>query len=84
MFGKSISCQVGAAEALGIRQVSVAEDASLAVVFVELIFSDSLKSRRRRCARFEEIFVLQRNVAVCVYAVGGIVVAGIVLVVIAV
>ena len=44
MFGKAISRNVGAAEALRIREVTVAEDTSLAVVLVKDVLTYAVKT----------------------------------------
>ena len=84
VFGKAISRHVSAAEALRIREVAVSEDASLAVILVEDVLTDAVKSGGRRTATFIEILVLQRYVAIRIYVVSHCLVVVVMLIVIAV
>ena len=84
VFGKAISRNVGAAEALRIREVTVAEDASLAVILVEDVLTDAVKSGGRRTATFIEILVLQRYVAIRIDVLGKSLVVVVMLIVIAI
>ena len=84
MFCKAISRHVGATESLRIREVAVAEDASLAVILVEDVLTDAVKSGGRRTATFIEILVLQRYVAIRIYVVSHCLVVVVMLIVIAV
>ena len=43
MFGKTITCDIGTAEALGVGEVTVTEDTTLAVVFIEFIIHDAFQ-----------------------------------------
>ena len=84
VFGKAISRHVGATESLRIREVAVAEDASLAVILVEDVLTDAVKSGGRRTATFIEILVLQRYVAIRIDVVSHCLVVVVMLIVIAV
>ena len=84
VFGKAISRHVGATESLRIREVAVSEDAALAVILVEDVLTDAVKSGGRRTATFIEILVLQRYVAICIYVVSHCLVVLVMLIVIAV
>ena len=64
MLSKAIARDIGATEALCIRQVSVAEDTTLAVILIEHIILYSRQTLRRCSASLEEVFVLQRYVAI--------------------
>ena len=84
VFGKAISRNVGAAESLRIREVTVAEDASLAVILVEDVLTDAVKTGGRRRSGFIEILVLQRYVAIRIDVLGKSLVVVVMLIVIAI
>ena len=84
MFGKAISRNVGAAEALRIREVTVAEDASLAVILVEDVLTDAVKTAGGCRSGFIEILVLQRYVAIRIDVLGKSLVVVVMLIVIAI
>ena len=84
MSCKAISRHVGAAEALRIREVSVAEDASLAVVLVEDVLTNAVEPGGRRIAAFIEILVLKRYVTIRIYVVCHSLIVVVMLIVIAV
>ena len=84
MFGKAISRHVSATESLRIREMAVSEDAALAVVLVEDVLTDAVKSGGRRTATFIEILVLQRYVSIRIYVVSHCLVVVVMLIVIAV